>query len=222
MNNIDYKNENIEICKQCGGYCCKNCGCDYFVSDLESMKLDYLESLLETGRVSVIGTFNFIRLNSGKLIYEIILSLRARNKNREAIDLFSFKTTCASLTETGCYYDLKHRPSGGAALIPCADKPCYSEVDRIEELKKWLPYQKVLAKLVKRKTKMKVDDKLKQDVENLVYNILTENFTDVSKREIKEIGNMIPLLSECFPKEFKNAEIRYKTLSNPNLLVRKK
>jgi len=222
MINKDYKYENTEICKQCGGYCCKKSGCDYFVSDLESTKIDYLEKLLDTGRVSIIASFNFIRLNSGKLIYEVILSLRARNINREAIDLFSFKTTCASLTETGCYYDIKHRPSGGATLIPCADKPCYSEVDRIEELKKWLPYQKVLAKLVKRKTKMKVDDKIKQDVETLVYNILTENYTGVSKREIKEIANMIPLLSECFPTEFINAEIRYKKLSSQNLLVRKK
>ena len=25
--------ENKEICKKCGGFCCKKSGCDYFVSD---------------------------------------------------------------------------------------------------------------------------------------------------------------------------------------------
>ena len=40
------KYENLEICKECGGYCCKKSGCDYFVSDLESMNLEYLESFL--------------------------------------------------------------------------------------------------------------------------------------------------------------------------------
>ena len=66
-------------------------------------------------------------------------------------------------SNSGCYYDINTRPSGGVALIPCSDGPCYSEVDRIEELKKWLPYQKVLARIVKRKTSMNVDQKIKQD-----------------------------------------------------------
>ena len=45
MNKKDPKYENKEICKQCGGYCCKKSGCDYFVSDFESMKLYYLENI---------------------------------------------------------------------------------------------------------------------------------------------------------------------------------
>lgn len=222
MNNIDYKYENTEICKQCGGYCCKKSGCDYFVSDLESMKLEYLESLLNTGRVSVVASFGFERLKSGKLTYKIMLSLRARNKNREAIDLLSFKTTCASLTETGCYYDVNHRPSGGATLIPCNDMLCYSKVDRMAELYKWQSYQTVLAKLVKRITKMSVTTKLKQDVENLLYNILTENFQDVLPEELQDIACMTPLLIECFPEEYQKAMAKYKKITKPIMLIREK
>ena len=65
MNNQLNKYEDLEICKKCGGYCCKKSGCDYFVSDLESMKLEYLENLLDSGRVSIIATFNFRRLITG-------------------------------------------------------------------------------------------------------------------------------------------------------------
>lgn len=50
------------------GIVVKKSGCDYFVSDFENMKLDYLETVLNTGRVSVVATCDFIRLPNGKLI----------------------------------------------------------------------------------------------------------------------------------------------------------
>ena len=86
------KVESRDLCALCGGYCCKKCGCDYFVSDLENSKIEYFESLLDTGRVSVVAALNFKRLPNGKLFNEPLLYLRARNKNRDEIDLLSFKT----------------------------------------------------------------------------------------------------------------------------------
>lgn len=35
MKIIEY--ENKELCAKCGGICCKKSGCDYFVSDFQSM-----------------------------------------------------------------------------------------------------------------------------------------------------------------------------------------
>lgn len=115
MNKHDTKYENIEICKKCGGYCCQKSGCDYIVSDIESMQLTYLQTILDTGRVSIIASFDFQKLKNGKLVYTPILSLRARNTNRDIIYLFSYKTRCASLEENGYYYDISNRPSGGVA-----------------------------------------------------------------------------------------------------------
>ena len=168
-----------------------------------------LEKVLNTGKVSIIASFNFKRLKNGKLTYEILLSLRARNTNRDIIDLLSFKTKCSQLTENGCSYDKKNRPSGGATLIPSEDGLCYSEINRIEELKKWLPYQKILEKLVKKYSKMNVTEKLKHDIEVLIYNVLTENYQDSAKEELRDIGRMIPLLRECFPNEVKSAMVTY-------------
>jgi len=211
------KIENKSICAKCGGFCCKKSGCDYFVSDFDNLKLDYLIELLNTGNVSVVASLDFQRLSTGKLVCSQVLSLRARNINRDVIDLLSFKTTCSKLTETGCSYDLSERPSGGATLIPGEDMTCHSDIDRIVELKKWIPYQKVLERLVKRFTGMSVHAKLKEDVENLFYDILCENFEGVMDVELYDVQSMLPLLNEAFPEEAVKATKRYQTSSQRSL-----
>lgn len=203
------KSEDKSICSKCGGFCCKKCGCDYFVSDFDNLKLDYLIDLLNNGKVSVVASLDFQRLPNGKLVCGQILSLRARNINRGAIDLLSFKTTCAELTENGCEYSLDERPSGGATLIPGENMMCYSEVDRIAELKKWLQHQKVLGRLVKRFTGMSVNAKLREDVENLFYDIMCKNFDGVTDIELLDVQQMLPLLKEAFEEELVKAAIRY-------------
>lgn len=215
------KVEEKSICAKCGGFCCKKSGCDYFVSDFDNLKLDFLMGLLNTGKISVVASLDFQRLSNGKLAYSQVLSLRARNINREVIDLLSFKTTCSQLTENGCSYDLSERPSGGATLIPGENMTCHSNIDRIAELKKWVPYQKVLERLVKRFTGMSVHAKLKEDAENLFYNILCENFENVMDVELYDIQQMLPLLYEIFPEEKVKALKRYQN-GSPIILRRNK
>lgn len=202
------KTEDKSICAKCGGYCCKKCGCDYFVTDFESMKIDYLINVLNEGRTSIIAFLNFKRLNNGILICEPTLAMRARNVNRGPIDLLSFKTTCASLESDGCYFDLEHRPSGGATLIPGENMTCYNSIDKIEELLKWQPYQKVLERIVKRFTGKSVHAKLKEDVENLFYDIIMQNFDGVMKAELYDVQGMLPLLKEIYAEETVKAAIR--------------
>lgn len=215
------KIENRDICAKCGGLCCKKCGCDYFVSDFENMKLDYLIEILKTGRVSVVSFIEFERLPNGKLVCNPTLYLRARNVNRNEVDLLSFKTTCASLEENGCHFDINNRPSGGSTLIPCEDGPCYNKGDRLEELLKWIPYQKVLGKLVKRITGMSVQAKFKEDVENLFYDVFTKNFDGVMDVELLDVQGMLPMLKEIYKDEYITAYKRYKN-GVPILLQRKK
>lgn len=213
------KVEDRNICKECGGYCCKKSGCDYFVSDFENMKIDYLESILDTGRVSVVASCYFKRLPNNKLINIPVLYLRARNINRKEIDLLSFKTTCASLEEDGCYFDIEKRPSGGSTLIPAKNRMCYTEVDRVKELEKWKPYQNVLERLVKRHTGMSLNKKMSEDAENLFYDVLKRNFTGVAKEELDDVRGMLPLLLEVYPEEYLKAKKRANV--NNVLLVKK-
>ncbi|MBE6156719.1 MAG: hypothetical protein E7161_03125 [Firmicutes bacterium] len=51
--------KNKDLCAKCGEKCFKARGCIYFVTDFESMKFDYLESILDTGRVSIKAQLHF-------------------------------------------------------------------------------------------------------------------------------------------------------------------
>lgn len=214
------KVENKEICRTCG-FCCKKCGCDYFVQDIIPFNLKNVEEMLQTTKVSIIATLDFSRVNNIRTVNPI-LSLRARNINRGEIDLLSFKTTCASLTENGCTYDLETRPSGGGALIPQKDRMCRSSADKIEELEKYLPYQNLLARIVKRHTGKSVYAKLSEDVEELFYKLFTEDFEGVMPEEEEEIKSMVPMLAECFPNELLKAEERYNHTYPTRVLAPKK
>lgn len=213
---MDIRYENKDICKKCGGQCCKKSGCDYFVTDFESMNTSYLEEFLKKGYASIVALLNVEELN-GRYIIEPVLTLRARNKNRGIIDLVSMKTECMSLTETGCIFDISKRPSGGATFMPKEVGRCEETVSKLEEVKKFLPYQRTLQRLVKRFTGMSYDAKIKEDVENLIYDILSENFEGVHELEIQEMKNFFPVLIQAYPEEALKAKRRF----NNNQLIKK-
>ena len=206
MENIKYENKNI--CAKCGGMCCKKSGCDYFVSDFKDMSTNYLENFLKQGYASIVALLDLSELN-GQFVVTPILMLRARNKNRYIIDLVSMKTECMSLTETGCSFDITKRPSGGATFIPKENGRCEESINKLEEALKYMPYQKTLQRLVKRFTGMSYDAKLKEDIENLIYNILSKNFDGVHETEVKEILDFFPYLAQAYPEQYVNAKKRY-------------
>ena len=49
------KYTNYEMCKQCGGKCCKQNGWIYMPKDFSSMDLKYLKKLLEVDKISISG-----------------------------------------------------------------------------------------------------------------------------------------------------------------------
>lgn len=215
MENIKYENKNI--CAKCGGMCCKKSGCDYFVSDFKDMSTSYLENFLKQGHASIVALLNVDELN-GKYIIEPLLMIRARNKGRDIIDLVSMKTECMSLTENGCKFDITKRPSGGATFLPKEDGFCEETVSKLAEARKFIPYQKTLQRLVKRFTGMTYEAKIKEDVENLIYDLLSENFEGVHPFEIKEMLTFLPILLQAYPEEYVNAKKRY---HNNQLVIKK-
>lgn len=201
---MDIQYENKELCKQCGGKCCKKCGCDYLPKDFSDLSTNGLVEKILEGSISIVSALNINKLPNGGETITPILLLRERNINRSSVDLLSLKTTCASLNENGCKYDLEHRPSGGKMLIPMENNKCYNENPNLK-IQEWLRYQKILERVVKRITGKSVDECLKEDVKNLFIDCLNQNYEGVSKIELEEIATLLPHLVLIYPEEYKDA-----------------
>ena len=65
----------------------------------------------------------------------------------------------------------------------------------------WDQYQTTLRKVVKRITGKTVEQKLNEDVRQVLSDIKNENYKGVAKRKLLEISSMVPLLIEVFPNE---------------------
>ncbi len=205
-------NENTEVCKNCGGRCCKKSGCDYWPSDLPDKTYKGILKFLENGKVSIVAMMNFKRIN-GKLCNFPFLYLRERNTGRDIVDLLSMKTPCSNLTEHGCSYPYEERPSGGKNLTPSKDGLCYPKEDNLQKVLEWSPYQKQLEKIVKRYTGLSIDKKIKEDVVTLLTDIKEENFKNVSELEIIDVKRMLPMLIECYKEQAEQV------LNNSNKLL---
>lgn len=192
---MDIQYENKELCKQCGGKCCKKCGCDYLPKDFSDLSTNGLVEKILEGNISIVSILTINKFPNGGETITPILLLRERNINRSSIDLLSLKTTCASLNENGCKYDLERRPSGGKMLIPMENNKCYNENPNLK-IQEWLSYQKILERVVKRITGKSVDECLKEDVKNLFIDCLNQNYEGVSKIELEEDCNFTS--SSCF------------------------
>ncbi len=206
------KNEDLDICRECGGMCCKKSGCDYGIDDFSDRTMNGLLETLAVGDKSIVAMINFQTLANGNFIAVPFLYLRARNCDRDIIDLISMKTTCSMLTDNGCSHDYDHRPFGGRNLIPRrkSDGPCRPDVNPLDKIMEWEPYQKQLRKIVKRYTGKSVEEKIREDVEQLFYDVIAHNVKGVHKREIEDLEGFIPLLVRAYPKERENAIIRCK------------
>lgn len=205
MENI--KLEDKEICSKCKGMCCKKSGCDYSTSDFNDLSLKALDEILKSGNVSIVSALDIKMSKNGNKYLVPFLYLRARNKNREVVDLLSLKTCCSVLTEKGCPYPLDKRPSGGVNLVPSKTE-CYPLKSPLEIVKGWETYQNALSKMVKRLTGKSVDKKLREDTENLIYDIMMQHFDYVTERERKEILPLVKQLAEIYPLECKKGILR--------------
>lgn len=212
--------ENKEICAECGGKCCKKCGCDYAPKDFESLSIDYLQQKLSEGNISIVSSLCFDKLKDGRLTCIPILYLRARNIDRPVVDLLSLKTTCSLLKIDGCPYDFDNRPSGAKNVVP-SKNGCYSYEDPNKLIMEpWMNYQKVLTRLVKRLTGYTVDEKLSMDVENLFKDIKENRFKNVSKTELEEMKEFIPLLAQVYDIELNKVMNTHPKILRLNYLLK--
>ena len=140
------KNTNYEMCKACGGHCCKQVGCGYMPDDFKSMKFDKIKTIISRGNISISG--EPLIIPSIIPVWSYVLFLRARNVNAPIVDLIVSNGPCKLLTENGCSLNEEDRPSLGLALKPTnIGGPCNMQED-IKPSLAWLKYNKVLTELV--------------------------------------------------------------------------
>lgn len=206
--------EDKDKCAECGGFCCKKSGCDYYPEDFTDLGIESLTNILNEGNVSIVGAVEIKRLPNGKHAANNFLYLRARNVDRGPVDIFSLKKQCSMLTETGCSYDLEHRPSGGANLKPIgldSDSGiplCRGDENPYVVMSYWAKYQNVLRKAVKRISGMTVEQCFMRDLEQVLVDIFTENFDGVSPLEIADISSLLPILVTIYPETYQKAKVR--------------
>ncbi len=198
--------EDKDICASCGGMCCKNSGCNYLPKDFDNMSFEYLKEKLEGKEISITSTFDFYCNSKREVISATpILHLRVKNVGKGIVDLFSKKTTCSVLTETGCPYTLEKRPSGGVYLVPKKDG-CINVYPEKNQLEDWSRHQKVLQKLVRYYSNCSVDEQVKREIIEAtaqMYIELRKLNGDANKasKETKNILLTLNYLSNLYKKE---------------------
>lgn len=208
--------EDKNICRECGGFCCKKSGCDYSTRDFKELGIKAIIDILNEGNVSIVSAFDYSVLPDGRKVPVFFLYLRARNIDRGPVDLFSFKKQCSMLTEDGCAYDLEHRPLGGANLVPVGINKvtklpdCYVDENPLNIIKSWDGYQNTLRKAVKRITGNTVEQQFEKDVEEVFYQILMEDFEGINKLEVADMLSGITTLCEIYPEAYERAKKRKK------------
>lgn len=147
------KNVNKKACAQCGGLCCKRCGCHFSPDDFQEISFDFLKKELEKGYISI----DFV---NGEMILEDfgVYILRIRNQDSPIVDTGYGKNNCILLTPNGCKLNYKHRPTGGKLLIPSEElrpgllgepprRKCISSYDIRKCCYEWKPHKKLLYEL---------------------------------------------------------------------------
>ena len=144
----EQEKENIEVCKRCGGGCCKAMGCHISPFDLKTISIESIISLIEESGCISIDWWEGDPVNKvqdGSRVYY----LRIKNSNSEVVDP-SFGGKCSILTDTGCPIPFEYRPKGARDLIPCdGEQECYVVYSKEQCAIDWYDYQDIMEKVYK-------------------------------------------------------------------------
>lgn len=190
------KNTNYDMCKECGGACCKETGCMYVVDDFKPFNFRTIKSALDSGKVSLGSQPIQFRAHQ----WSIILFLRARNKNGDIIDLVSKGGPCMMLDENGCTYSEEERPSLGLAIKPTKlGGPCGIQGGE-QYMMEWINNYSQLQNFVTKYTNKDVYDLFMEELNERLDTINTKKELDV------ELTPMESIIEGWYNKVIKNKE----------------
>lgn len=132
---------NTELCKGCGGLCCKAMGCHISPFDLKEISVLLIISLIDESDCISIDWWSgnpITNEQDGTNTY----FLRIKNKNSKVIDP-SFGGECSILTDIGCSLSFEYRPKGARELKP-VEGECIIGYSKQQCAIDWYDYQDVL------------------------------------------------------------------------------
>ena len=136
---------NIELCRKCGGECCKSMGCHISPFDLKEISVKSIISLIDETECISIDWWEgnpITNQSDGSRAY----FLRIKNKNANIIDP-SFGGLCSILTDNGCPLSFEYRPKGARDLIP-KEISCHDRYSKHQCAIDWFEYQNVLIEVL--------------------------------------------------------------------------
>ena len=90
-------------------------------------------------------------------------------------------------------------------MIPKPDKQCLPGISNDEILATWLPYQNILRRIVKKHAQMSFEQKIRLDVENFIYRMLSLNSHNENKAyKMVRLGDLASF-QIAFPEEYQRA-----------------
>ena len=166
--------EDLEICKECGGICCKRMGCHYSPKDFKDLSFDGLKKEIEKGNISI-DWWEGNPFNNDREINRAMF-LRIRNVNSPVLDP-SWGGECSLLTETGCSLPYDERPYGGRSLIPVKGSKCTLVYSKLDCVKEWFEHDETLEKLFEHYEDEDCDvfEKLIKEIMEIEKNMRKEN-----------------------------------------------
>lgn len=137
-----------ELCKKCGGECCKLFPGAYFPGDygFEEITVEKLVAAFRTEKVAV----DFAGYSPDDMYYY----LRPKRKSVADRDLVDYllvgSGACTYLTDSGCELPFEQRPLNCRMLEPRPRELGCTAHGFMKEsaAREWLPYQKIIAKAI--------------------------------------------------------------------------
>lgn len=135
-----YSYENLDICKDCGGKCCRAGSCLYAPEDFPRLNLDILLDLYQHKKIMFAYVDELLGVGEKGWI------IRPPMENCPGIaGSILNQGVCSLLTPTGCEFDYYHKPKGGKCLIPEESHNCRINLyGAFSAIRDWLPWQDLL------------------------------------------------------------------------------
>ena len=145
------KHEDEEICKKCGGKCCKNAPCHFAPGEFNDLSVEGLKKFLKKNtHISIVRHSSSICecivqdfRPDGPYYYTMRMRARGTNTAVPTAEI-NKEQTCVMLTNKGCKLPYEKRGMGAKLLIPKADGKCEQLYGMDECVHDWKEYQKVL------------------------------------------------------------------------------